>query len=413
VRRLDFTIGLLLAAAMQSAQAQERAKQRRIAIVVPAGPVARISDAGDRFGQAIFEEFRQLGDVEGQNLTVERYSGEGRPEGYADLARGVVNRNPDVIVAITDAIAKAVRAAAGTTPIVWVGGDPIQAGLATSLPRPGGNITGVTVYVGIEIWGKRLQILKEAVPSASKAAFLTTRTSSAFTAEQLREISRGLEITLIDIPLHEATPSELRRVFAEIPEHRPDAIMVSSIGDLVPYRQLIVELVEKSRLPAMYPWRDYMDVGGLMAYASDLGEIGRRLADDAHQILNGTKPGDIPDLSTDQIRIRHQSESRPGDRPDPPARIARVRRRAGRMRRRDVTAGLLLAAAAQSLRAQEPAKQRRIAIVIPAGPITSISDTGVRAWRAFFEELRRSGDVEGQNLTIERYSGEGRPEGYG
>jgi putative ABC transport system substrate-binding protein len=79
VRRRDFTIGLLLAAAMQSAQAQERAKQRRIAIVVPAGPVARISDAGDRFGQAIFEEFRQLGDVEGQNLTVERYSGEGRP----------------------------------------------------------------------------------------------------------------------------------------------------------------------------------------------------------------------------------------------------------------------------------------------------------------------------------------------
>ena len=83
------------------------------------------------------------------------------------------------------------------------------------------------------------------------------------------------------------------------------------------------------------------------------------------------------------------------------------------MRRRDVTAGLLLAAAAPSLRAQEPAKQRRIAIVIPAGPITSISDTGVRAWRAFFEELRRSGDVEGENLTIERYSGEGRPEGYG
>ena len=291
MRRRDFTIGLLLATA-QSVRAQELAKQHRTAIVIPAGPVARISDAGDRFGQAIFEEFRRLG--EGQNLTVERYSGEGRPEGYADLAREVVNRNPDVIVAITDAIAKAARAAADTTPIVWVGGDPIQAGLATSLARPGGNITGVTVYVGIEIWGKRLQILKEAVPSASNAAFLTTRTSSAFTEEQLREISRGLEITLIDMLLHEATPSELRRVFAEIPEHRPDAIMVSSIGDLVPYRQLIVELVEKSRLPAMYPWRDYMDVGGLMAYASDLGEIGRRLADDVHQILNGTKPGDIP-----------------------------------------------------------------------------------------------------------------------
>ena len=176
---------------------EESAKQHRIAIVIPAGPVARISDAGDRFGQAIFEEFRRLGDVEGQNLTVERYSGEGRPEGYADLAREVVNRNPDVIVAITDAIAKAARAAADTTPIVWVGGDPIQAGLATSLARPGGNITGVTVYVGIEIWGKRLQILKEAVPSASNAAFLTTRTSSAFTEEQLREISHIGEIATV------------------------------------------------------------------------------------------------------------------------------------------------------------------------------------------------------------------------
>jgi hypothetical protein len=82
------------------------------------------------------------------------------------------------------------------------------------------------------------------------------------------------------------------------------------------------------------------------------------------------------------------------------------------VRRRDVTAGLLLAAAAQSLRAQEPAKQRRIAIVIPAGPITSISDTGARAWQAFFEELRRLGIIEGQNLSVDRYSGEGRPAGY-
>jgi hypothetical protein len=111
-----------------------------------------------------FGELRRAGDIEGQNLTVERYSGEGRPEGYADLAREVVNRKPEVIVATNDAVAKAARAATGTVPIVWIGGDPIQAGLATSLARPGGNITGVTVYAGTEIWGKRLQILKEAVP---------------------------------------------------------------------------------------------------------------------------------------------------------------------------------------------------------------------------------------------------------
>ncbi len=261
----------------------------------PAGPAARISASGDRFGQAIFEELRRQGDVEGQNLTIERYSGEGRPEGFADLAREVVSRNPDVIVAITDAVAQAARVATGTIPIVWVGGDPIRAGLATSLAQPGGNITGVTVNTGDEIWGKRLQILKEAVPSASTAAFLDVRGSSMrVDGPELREASRRLEISLIGMLFQEPTPPEFQRVFAEIARNRPDVIIVSSNGTLVPYRQLIVDSTEKSRLPAMYPWRDYLDVGGLMAYASDVGEIGRRLADDMHQILDGAKPGDIP-----------------------------------------------------------------------------------------------------------------------
>jgi putative ABC transport system substrate-binding protein len=96
------------------------------------------------------------------------------------------------------------------------------------------------------------------------------------------------------MPVLESTPSEYRRAFAEIARERPDAVIVSSIGDLVPYRQLIVALAEKSRLPAIYPWRDYVEVGGLMAYGGDLAELGRRMADDVHQILDGAKPGDIP-----------------------------------------------------------------------------------------------------------------------
>ena len=121
MRRRDFTIGLLLAAAAQTVQAQERAKQHRIAIVVSTGPVARINDPGSRYWQAFWEELRRLGDVEGPNLTVERYSGEGRPEGFADLAREVVSRNPDVIVAIGGPITLAVSAATGTIPIVASG----------------------------------------------------------------------------------------------------------------------------------------------------------------------------------------------------------------------------------------------------------------------------------------------------
>jgi putative ABC transport system substrate-binding protein len=112
--------------------------------------------------------------------------------------------------------------------------------------------------------------------------------------QQLREISRRLEVSVIPVLLQESTPSEYQRVFAEIARDRPDGILVGARGDFVPYRQLIVELVEKSRLPAMYPWREYVEAGGLMAYAGDHGEEGRRIADDVHEILNGAKPGDIP-----------------------------------------------------------------------------------------------------------------------
>jgi putative ABC transport system substrate-binding protein len=103
-----------------------------------------------------------------------------------------------------------------------------------------------------------------------------------------------LAISLIPMLLQQSTPSEYQRVFAEIAQDRPDAMIVSGIAELYPYRQLIVELVEKSRLPAMYPYRDYAEAGGLMAYGTDLVELWRRIADDLHQVLNGVKPADIP-----------------------------------------------------------------------------------------------------------------------
>jgi putative tryptophan/tyrosine transport system substrate-binding protein len=293
VRRRDFTAGLLLAAATRSVRAQERAKQHRIAIVIPAGPVARIDDPGINFYRAFWEELRRLGDVEGQNLAVERYSGEGRPEGYTDLAREVVNRKPDVIVAITPPIAQAVRAASDTIPIVFTSGDPIRAGLVTSLAHPGGNMTGVNIQVDFEIWGKRLQILKEAVPSVSKVAYLDLRRFWQYDVGPLRQPAQQLQISLVGMLLEESTPTELRRAFTEIARDRPDAIMVGSDAALTDH-QLIVELVNKSRLPAIYPWRDYVEADGLMAYGADLGEVGRRIANDVHEILNGANPGDIP-----------------------------------------------------------------------------------------------------------------------
>ena len=215
MRRRDFTIGVLLAAtATRSARAQQSAKQRRIAIVIPAGAVADISETGNdplgrRLYQPFFEELRRLGEVEGQNLTIERYSGEGRREGLADLAREVVSRNPEVIVASTEPVEQALHAATAIIPMV-VADDPIRAGLAASLAHPGSNVTGVRVFVGVEILGKRLQILKEAVPSASNVAYLTVRTDSAANQQQLQEAGRTLAISVTSVPLQDSTPSEYR-----------------------------------------------------------------------------------------------------------------------------------------------------------------------------------------------------------
>jgi putative ABC transport system substrate-binding protein len=293
VRRRDFAIGLLLAATTPTLRAQEPAKQHRIAIVISTGPIARINDPNSRAWQAFWKELRRLGEVEGKNLTVDRYSGEGRPEGYAELAREVVSRKPDVIVPISPPIMRAVSAATSTIPIVGSGAYT-ERGLVPSLAHPGGNITGITVDVGEEINGKRLQILKEAV-SASKVAVLAMHTEwEGADGQQFREAGRQLAILLVPMLLEQSILAEYQRVFAEIEQERPDAIIVSGVSELFPYRQLIVELVEKSGLPAMYPYREYAEAGGLMAYGTDLAEPWRRIANDLHEVLNGAKPGDIP-----------------------------------------------------------------------------------------------------------------------
>ena len=295
--------GVLLAAAVGKVQAQEHAKQHRIAIVVPAGPIAAISDTGSdpirrREYQAFFEELRRLGDVEGQNLTIERYSGEGRREAYADLAREVVGENPEAIVAQYQRKSRRrLRAASTTIPIVWIGVDGIQ---VWNRNEPGAPWAATSPASTVYRRGTRSG--ESASRSSRKPSLRHPKSHSCCRAggwegaqaQLLREMSRRLEISLIPMLLRESTPTEYQRVFAEIAPERPDAIIVHDTGDLVPYLQLIVELIAQSRLPAMYGYRDYVEAGGLMAYEADLSEAGRRMADDVHQILSGTKPEDIP-----------------------------------------------------------------------------------------------------------------------
>jgi putative tryptophan/tyrosine transport system substrate-binding protein len=175
-------------------EAQQPAAQRRIVIFHPAIPATLLTETGGGSAwRAFFAELRRLGYVEGQNLIIERYSAEGHHERYADLAREIVTRNPDVIVTGTNPVVIAFKAATDTVPVVAFMLDPLKAGLLTSLSRPGGNLTGITLDPGIEIWGKRLEILKEGIPSTAKAAFLGMREGWEGSSEQvLRDAGRSI-----------------------------------------------------------------------------------------------------------------------------------------------------------------------------------------------------------------------------
>ena len=279
-----------------AARAQQPATQRRIAIFHPAIPTSLLTETGGGSAwRAFFGELRRLGYVEGENLIIERYSAEGHHERYADLAREIVTRNPDVIVTGTNPVVIAFNAATSTIPVVAFMLDPLKAGLVTSLARPGGNLTGITLDAGVDIWGKRLQMLKEAIPLTAKAAFLGMREGwEGSSGQVLRDAAGQMGISLVFMLPEKGTPSEIERVFAAMEQERPDAVLVSGEGDLYANRQLIAELSEKKRLPMMCPYRDYVEAGALMGYAVDLAELLKRMADDVHQILKGTKPGDLP-----------------------------------------------------------------------------------------------------------------------
>jgi putative tryptophan/tyrosine transport system substrate-binding protein len=270
MKRRDFTAGLLLVAATQSAAwAQQRAMPPLIAIFHPAIPISLLTETGGGSAwPAFFKELRRLGYVEGQNLVIERYSAEGHHERYADFARDIVARNPDLIVTGTNPVVIAFRAITRTIPVVAFMLDPLEAGLVTNLARPGGNLTGITLDAGIEIWGKRLETLKEAVPSIDKVAFLCMRDGwDGSSGQFLRDASGRLGITLISMVPTTGTTKEVERVFEAMAQQRPDAVLVSGEGDLYAHRQLIVELAEKNHLPTMCPYRDFVDAGGLMAYS--------------------------------------------------------------------------------------------------------------------------------------------------
>ena len=206
--------------------AQQRTRQHRIAMFHPAIPTTLLTETGGGTAwRAFFGELRRLGYVEGANLIIERYSAEGNHDLYAPLAREIVASQPDLIVTGTNPVVTAFGAVTGTIPIVAFMLDPLKAGLVTSLSRPGGNLTGITLDAGVEIWGKRLELLREALPSTARAAFLGLREGwEGSSGQVLKDAAARLGISLRFVLPAVGTPFEIERVFATMAEQRPDAV---------------------------------------------------------------------------------------------------------------------------------------------------------------------------------------------
>jgi putative tryptophan/tyrosine transport system substrate-binding protein len=261
-------------------------------------PVADINQAskGSLAIPAFFEELTRLGYVEGRNLLIERYSGEGRADHYPDLARQIVSRNPDLIIAVGQFIVLDIKAATSTIPIIGVFGNPIAFGIVPSLARPGGNITGVTVDVGFDQWVKRVQLLKEAVPQITRLGFLETRVGRERVGATIgREIALKNSVSIVGPPLERPTDEqEYRRVFAAFAQEGVEGLLVNDEPENVTYRRLIVELAMKGRLPTIFSYRQFAEAGGLMSYGIDISDVGHRVADIVDKILKGAKPAEIP-----------------------------------------------------------------------------------------------------------------------
>ena len=247
---------------------------------------------------AVFEGFRQglrdLGWVEGRNIALEYRFAQGRPDGLSALAAELVRMKVDVIVIEGGQAALAAKHATQTIPIVMaVIDDPVKAGLVASLARPGGNVTGLTLFAS-ELSGKRLQLLKEVVPKSALVAVIrnVTHPNAADLWRETEAAARSLDLRLQSVEVR--SPADLGGAFKAVTSARPSAFITLADGMLFYNRTRIVDFAAQSQLPAIYPDREFAKAGGLMAYGPSLASNFRRAATYVDKILKGTKPADLP-----------------------------------------------------------------------------------------------------------------------
>jgi putative ABC transport system substrate-binding protein len=286
-----FALSALLFALCVSAAAQQSKKVPRIgylALNEPARESAR--------SEAIRLALRERGYIEGQNIATEYRYTEGKRERAAELAAELVRLKVDIILVTGgDPGIRAAKNATKTIPIVMMGAgaDPVEAGIIDSLARPGGNVTGLT-NLGGELGGKRLELLKEAVPKLARVAVLhdPANRNHVLELKEVQTAARPLGLTVRSWEVRAADGFE--KVFTALNKQRPDGLYVPGGPLIRANEKRIVGFALKNRLPSVYTRREAVDAGGLMSYGADLADIYRRVAYYVDRILKGAKPADLP-----------------------------------------------------------------------------------------------------------------------
>jgi putative tryptophan/tyrosine transport system substrate-binding protein len=288
----SFALCAMLFALCSSAEAQQPTKIPRI------GYLSNVDAATDSArAEGLRLALRELGYIEGQNIAIEYRYAEGKQDRSPELAAELVRLKVDIIVVATgDRYIRAAKNATRTIPIVMMGqgSDPVKAGVVESLARPGGNVTGITNLTR-ELGGKRLELLKEAVPKLSRVAVLydpALPQSLHEVKELLPADARALKLT---IELWEIRAvDDFEKVFAALNKQRPDGLYALTSGVMRPNRKRIAGFALKSRLPSVSSSEEFVDAGGLMSYAADDADSYRRVAIYVDKILKGAKPADLP-----------------------------------------------------------------------------------------------------------------------
>jgi putative ABC transport system substrate-binding protein len=279
-----------------AAAAQQSPNEKRLAIFSPSEPSADLHEHSEsKFSRALFAELRRLGQIERKNLKVERYGREQNTSGPEALATEIVRSNPDVVWVVGPG-AVIFKKLTSRIPIVAITGDPVKLGIADSLARPGGNFTGVSVDAGQTIYGKRIALLREMVPTMSKLGCLILRLqwdTSIGPAIRAAAETAGLPlaVSLLEMGTSEAG---YRAAVESISGDGADAVMIFESPELFQNAALIAKLVGDAKLPAIFTHPEAVEAGGLMAYSFDLIELYKRGANTIDAILRGANPGDIP-----------------------------------------------------------------------------------------------------------------------